>query len=78
MDPKQKRRLTQRAKQRGKSFSQEVRTAVDLYLDISVEDETELKVLARQANLAADRMIKNLDETIAYVDRTLKQARSRR
>jgi len=70
--------LTQRAKQRGKSFSQEVRTAVDLYLDISVEDEAELKVLARQANLAADRMIKNLDETIAYVDRTLKQARSRR
>jgi len=78
MDPKQKRRLTQRAKQRGKSFSQEVRTAVDLYLDVSVEDEAELKVLARQANLAADRMIKNLDETIAYVDRTLKQARSRR
>jgi hypothetical protein len=34
MDPKQKQRLAKRAKLRGKSFSQEVRNAIDLYLDL--------------------------------------------
>lgn len=75
-DEKQKRRLTRRARLRGKSFSQEVRDAVDLYLSVPVESEEELSVLARAANLAADRMIKRLDETIAYVDRVLKQKRN--
>ncbi len=37
LDPKQKKRLARRAKLRGKSFSQEVRDAVDLYLDLPVE-----------------------------------------
>lgn len=75
-DEKQKRRLTRRARLRGKSFSQEVRDAVDLYLSVPVESEEELSVLARAANLAADRMIKRLDETIAYVDRVLKEKRN--
>ena len=75
MDPKQKARLTRRAKLRGHSFSQEVRDAVDLYLDIPVGQEEELKVLAREANGAAGRMIKRLDITIARLDRTLKQLR---
>jgi hypothetical protein len=74
-DPKQKRLLTRRAKQRGRSFSQEVRNAVDLYLSVPVETEEELSVLAKAANEAAGRMIKRLDETIAHVDRTLKQYR---
>lgn len=78
MDPRQKRRLAQRAKLRGKSFSQEVRDAVDLYLSVSVETEEELSALARTANRAADRMIKKLDETIVYVDRVLKQMRNGR
>jgi hypothetical protein len=72
LDPKQKKRLARRAKLRGKSFSQEVRDAVDIYLDIPVESEKELRVLARAANQSAGRMIKKLDETIAYVDRILK------
>ncbi|MGC1414627.1 MAG: hypothetical protein WA817_05055 [Candidatus Acidiferrum sp.] len=75
-DEKQKRRLTRRARLRGKSFSQEVRDAVDLYLSVPVESEEELRALARAANLAADRMIKRLDETIAYVDRALKSRRN--
>jgi hypothetical protein len=74
-DPKQKRLLTRRAKERGRSFSQEVRNAVDLYLSVPVETEEELSVVAKAANEAADRMIKRLDETIAHVDRTLKQYR---
>lgn len=74
-DPKQKARLARRAKQRGRSFSQEVRNAVDLYLDIPVETEEELNLLARGAKESADRSIKRLDETIAYVDRVLKTMR---
>jgi hypothetical protein len=75
MDAKQKARLTRRAKLRGKSFSQEVRDAVDLYLQIPVGEEEEIKLLAREANRAADRMIRRLDATIENVDRTLKQIR---
>jgi hypothetical protein len=43
LDAKQKKRLQRRAKLRGKSFSLEVRDAVDLYLDLPVNDE-ELKL----------------------------------
>lgn len=75
MDPKQKARLARRAKLRGRSFSQEVRNAVDLYLDLPVETEEELEALAREAKESADRSIKRLDETIAYVDRILKGMR---
>ena len=78
MDPKQKQRLAKRAKLRGKSFSQEVRNAIDLYLDLPVESEIELSALARAANQSADRMTKKLDETIVHVDRILKQMRNGR
>ena len=76
IDPKQKRRLARRAKLRGKSFSQEVRDAVDLYLAMPVKSEQQLSVLARAANRSADRMIKKLDETISYVERTFKHKRN--
>jgi len=49
-----------------------------LYLDIPVESEEELSILAGEANRAADRMIKKLDETIDYVDRALRQMRKGR
>ena len=78
MDSKQKQQLARRAKLRGKSFSQEVRNAVEMYLDVPVEDETELRAMAKAANQAADRMIKNLDETIAYVGRVLRDKRNGR
>jgi hypothetical protein len=71
-DPKQKARLVRRARQRGRSFSQEVRNAVDLYLDLPVENEEELTLLARAAKESAGRTVKRLEETIAYVNRTLK------
>ena len=76
LDAKQKQRLARRARLRGKSFSQEVRDALDLYLAVPVETEEELSSLARAANVSADRTIKKLDETIAYVHRTLKKARN--
>jgi hypothetical protein len=75
IDPRQIQRLTRRAKLRGKSISQEVREAVDLCLDLPVEDEAELRKLAGAANHAADRMIKSLDETLAHVDRVLRTLR---
>jgi hypothetical protein len=78
LDPKQKARLARRAKKRGRSFSQEVRNAVDLYLDLPAESEEELTLLARAANESAGRSIKRLDETIAYVDRILKSMRKSR
>lgn len=78
LDPKQKARLARRAKQRGNSFSQEVRTAIDLYLDFPVENEAELAALAREARDSADRSIQRLDETIAYLNRGLKAMRKAR
>ncbi|PYT79750.1 MAG: hypothetical protein DMG40_15495 [Acidobacteria bacterium] len=78
LKPEQKKRLARRARLRGKSFSQEVRDAIDVYLDIPVESEEELSVLAKQASRAAGRMIRRLDETIAHVDRVLRQMRRKR
>jgi len=78
MDPKQKQRLARRAKARGRSFSQEVRNAVDMYLDLPMGSEEELTVLAKMANDSADRSIARLDETIAYIERGLKAMRKSR
>ena len=75
LDAKQKARLTRRAKKLGRSFSQEVRNAVDLYLDLPIEGEDELSLLARAANESASRSIKRLDETNEYVGRILKEMR---
>lgn len=77
-DPKQKQRLARRAKLRGKSFSQEVSDAVDMYLDVPVETEAELRALAREGSASADRSIARLDATIAYLDRELKKIRKSR
>ena len=78
LHPDQKKRLARRAKLRGKSFSQEVRDAINLYLDVPIENEEELSALAKEANRATGRMIKRLDETIARVDRVLRQLRKNR
>ena len=78
LEPDQKKRLARRAKLRGKSFSPEVRDAVDLYLDIPIESEEEFSSLAKEANRAADRMIRRLDETVAHVDRVLRQMKKNR
>jgi GH25 family lysozyme M1 (1,4-beta-N-acetylmuramidase) len=75
LDPKQKARLMRRAKRRGRSFSQEVRNAVDFYLALPVETEEELGLLARAANESAQHSIKKLDETIEYVAGVLKGMR---
>lgn len=73
LDPKQKKRLARRAKRQGKSLSHEVKEAVNFYLSVPPETQKELSELAKTANQATDRMIKNLDRTIAHVDRVLKE-----
>lgn len=77
-DVKQKQRLTRRARLRGKSFSQEVRDAVDLYLSVPVETEAELSAIAREASESADRSIAKLDETIAYLKKGIRSLRKSR
>jgi hypothetical protein len=77
-DEKQKRRLTKRARLRGKSFSQEVRNAVDMYLSVPVETEAELSALAKLANESTGRSIAKLDETIAYLRKGLRSMRKTR
>jgi hypothetical protein len=78
LDAKQKQRLARRAKKHGRSLSQELSSAVDLYLSVPVESEAELSALAREATASADRSIARLDETIAYLDRELKKIRKHR
>jgi hypothetical protein len=78
MDAAQKQRLAKRARLRGKSFSQEVRDAVDMYLDVPVETQEELQTLATEANRAVDRMVKRLDATISHVDRVLREMKKAR
>jgi len=72
--PQQKIRLQRRARRRGNSFSQEVRDAIDLYLEVPVETRELLSALASEANASLDRMISQLDGSIAIVDRVLKRA----
>lgn len=76
LDPK-KKRGTRRAKLQGKSFSQAVQNAVDLYLDLPAENEDERKTLAKMASASADRSIAKLDETIACIEglKSMRKAR---
>ena len=78
LDPEQKNRLARRARRSGRSFSQEVRNAVKLYLEISPENAEELKILAAMANESMDRTIARMDAAIATVDRVLRRRRGRR
>ncbi|PYU11983.1 MAG: hypothetical protein DMG29_15050 [Acidobacteria bacterium] len=77
-EPQQKQRLTRRARQHGKSFSHEVRNAVDLYLELPPETVEELEGLASAARQSIDRTIARLDDAIATVDRVLKRRGKKR
>ncbi len=65
--PKQRKALFARARKRRTSFSEELRSAVDLYLDLSPDlDESALATLVKEANASMKRSIAKLDETIAF------------
>ena len=72
-EPRQKQRLVRRARLRGSSLSQEVRDAVDLYLEVPLDSKKELAELAATARRATESMIEKLDEAIAAVRHSRKQ-----
>jgi hypothetical protein len=67
ISPQQRKGLFQRARRRRSSFSQELREAIDLYLDLPADfDKESLAALAKEANASLDRSIARLDEAISY------------
>jgi len=74
--PRQRKRLFERARKRKTSFSDELRSALDLYLDLPADfDEQEFAALAREAKASLDRSAARLDGLIAMVSDTRKQLR---
>jgi len=69
INPKQRKRLFQRARRRKTSFSEELRAALDFYLDLPPDfDEKAFAVLVREANASMDRSIAKLDETLTFLE----------
>ena len=70
ISPRQRKRLFQRARRRKTSFSDELRTALDLYLDLPSDFDAEaFAALVREANASMDRSIARLDETLTFLER---------
>jgi ribosomal 50S subunit-associated protein YjgA (DUF615 family) len=64
----QRKKLFQRARRRKTSFSDELRSALDLYLDLPPDFDAEaLAALVREANASMDRSIAKLDETLTFL-----------
>jgi hypothetical protein len=62
INPQQRKRLFQRARRRKSTFSEELREAIDLYLDFPPDiDRESLAGLAKEANASLDRSIAMLD-----------------
>ena len=62
INPQQRKRLFQRARRRKSTFSEELREAIDLYLDFPPDiDRGSLAVLAKEANASLNRSIAMLD-----------------
>jgi hypothetical protein len=75
--PNQRKKLFSRARKRGTSFSEELRSAVDFYLGLPPHvDPKALAGLAHEANKALDRSLAQLDETLAFL--SARQAKHRK
>ena len=62
INPQQRKRLFQRARRRKSSFSEELREAIDLYLDFPTDiDRESLAALAKEASASLNRSIAMLD-----------------
>jgi len=73
-----KRQLAKGSRISGKSVSEEMRNAVDFYLQLPVRGKEELSAFLKLVSRSADRTLRKLDETISYVGRALKpQANAR-
>jgi hypothetical protein len=76
LNQRQKRQLMKRARISGKTVSEEIRRAIDFYLDLPIRKATgteeELAVFFCVINRYADRIIRKLDETTLHVNRVLR------
>lgn len=70
LNQRQKRRLAERARLTGRSVSEEIQNAIDLYLLLPFQSKEALGAIFNLANHSADRT--QLDETICYVNCALK------
>ena len=63
-----RKRLFARARKRKTKFSDEVRRALDLYLNLPPDfDGQALAALVKEANASMDRSIAKLDETLSFL-----------
>ena len=70
-NPRQRKALFARARKRGTSFSEELRSAVDLYLDLPADfDEASFGAFIEQAKASMHRSVGKLDEAIDRLKQT--------
>jgi hypothetical protein len=70
--PKQRKALFARARKRKTSFSDELRSAVDLYLDLPADfDEESLGAFIKEAVASMHRSIGKMDESIERLKQTI-------
>jgi hypothetical protein len=62
ISPQQRKRLFQRARRRSTSFSEELRAALDFYLDLPPDfDQQAFSILVQEAQASLERGIARLD-----------------
>jgi ribosomal protein S20 len=80
LDEEQRRKLFKLAETRNSSFSSEIRTAIDRYVQQAESDfsEEEARLLIHQANESIDRMAKALDEAHRAVAQIMRSDQEKR
>ena len=78
LEEEQRKKLFELAETHGSSFSSEIRTAIDRYVEEKDISEEEAQLLVHQANESIDRMVKALDDAHKTVQRILKSQAKKR
>ncbi len=80
LDQEKRKKLFELAQTHGSSFSSEVRTAIDRYVEEkeSAISDKEAELLVHQANESIERMAKALDEAHVTVSGILKATQRKR
>ena len=80
LDKEQRKKLFELAEAHKSSFSSEIRTAIDRYVEAreSEVSEEEAQLLVHQANESIDQMAKALDEAHTTVQKILKTESKKR
>jgi hypothetical protein len=74
LTPKQRKGLFARARKHNSTFSEELRSALDMYLDLPEEvDGSALGLLAREAKASAERSVARLDATLLLLNGTARR-----